>query len=162
MINQSHVERLEKYRIRGQLLLLLGALIGGGASVFWPLEAKAQVPSPAPTVGKAVPAKHKSLVWIPIAELVGMVLILTIVISLRVWCRVHQGRAAIVPAEEPILDVAIEDELPPPPITFRCSVCKKGLRVKADLVGKKVKCSRCGQAVRVPDARMGEASPLSS
>ena len=134
-----------------QLLLMLGALIGDG---FSPLDTNVQA---APILPVAVSVKPKSLVWIPISEMVGMVLTLALVIGSWVWFRVRQG-AANVPAEEPILDTAIEDEVPSPPITFRCPACQKRLKARADLGGKKVRCSQCGQAVRVPGNKRGEAS----
>jgi len=66
---------------RGQFLLLLGALIGGGAGVFSPPDTNAQSPVRAPTESPAAPAKPKSLVWIPKAEFVGMLLTLALVVG---------------------------------------------------------------------------------
>ncbi len=50
--------------------------------------------------------------------------------------------------------------LPPPPLpsaegdsimlSLACPECAKGLKVKPELAGKKVKCPQCGEAVRVP------------
>ena len=57
--------------------------------------------------------------------------------------------------EEPILDTAIEEEEPPPPISFRCPACKKGLKVKAELAGKKVKCRQCAKVIVVPVPKTG-------
>ncbi len=137
MINRPAVVR--------QLFLVLGVLVGHG---FSPLDANVQA---APILPLAVSARPRSLLWIPISEMVGMVLTLALVISLWVWFRVRRG-AANVPDEEPILDTAIEDNVPPP-IIFRCSVCQKRLKARADLGGKRVRCSQCGQPVRVPSTK---------
>src|SRR5262249_57314267 len=37
-------------------------------------------------------------------------------------------------------------------IPFQCSGCGKNLQVKDESAGKKVKCPRCGQLVRAPEA----------
>jgi WD40 repeat protein len=110
---------------------------------------------------QAAPSKPKSLAWIPIAEMIGLAITLTLVIGLGVWMRVRQGRTSKLAVDEPIIDTpyeeedpiidtAIEEEEPPPPITFRCFACKKGLKVKAELAGKKVRCRQCGKIVPVP------------
>ena len=47
-------------------------------------------------------------------------------------------------------------------ITFRCenAACKKTLRVKEDLVGKRVKCPKCGHKMPVPAQELAaEAEP---
>jgi hypothetical protein len=144
MINQPAVVR--------QLVLVLGLLIGDG---FLPPDTNAQA---APILPLAVSARPKSLVWIPISEMVGMVLTLALVISLWVWLRVRQG-AANVPADEPILDTAIEDEAFPPAIIGHCPACKKRLKVGGDLAGKKLKCSHCGQPIRIPEKKCSHHVP---
>ncbi len=42
-------------------------------------------------------------------------------------------------------------------VSFPCSECGKGLKAKVELAGKKVKCSGCGKAVRVPDCEPGQS-----
>ena len=126
-----------------------------------------QQTAPAPVA----PPKPKSLSWIPISEIVGLVLTVTLVFGLGVWMRVRQGRAGHVQQEEavidtpyeeeePIIDEAIEEEEPPPPITFRCAACKKGLKVRAELAGKKVKCRQCGKIVQVPTPQKGGSEQI--
>jgi DNA-directed RNA polymerase subunit RPC12/RpoP len=43
-----------------------------------------------------------------------------------------------------------------PFIAFTCSECGKKLKTKSGMVGKKVKCSKCGKAVLVPPAKAGQ------
>jgi len=103
----------------------------------------------------------KSLVWIPVSEFVGMLITLAVVIAIGVWLRVRENRAAKRLADEPVLDTPIEEEEPiidtaieepqaPPPVAFHCPLCRRGLKAKAELAGKKVKCRQCGKAVLVP------------
>ncbi|HTU93406.1 MAG TPA: protein kinase, partial [Gemmataceae bacterium] len=44
-----------------------------------------------------------------------------------------------------------------PPVSVRCSGCEKMLKLKPDLAGKKIKCPKCGNVVRVPQA---ESTPF--
>jgi DNA-directed RNA polymerase subunit RPC12/RpoP len=49
----------------------------------------------------------------------------------------------------------------PAPVSFSCSACGKGLRATAELAGKKVKCTQCGEAALVPEptpTQSGEAA----
>jgi hypothetical protein len=39
---------------------------------------------------------------------------------------------------------------PPRAVTFRCPSCRRKFSTKPELVGKKIRCNRCGKGVRVP------------
>src|SRR3954469_1439796 len=41
------------------------------------------------------------------------------------------------------------------PILFQCPGCKKNLKTKDELAGKRIKCPGCGEHVPVPAARVG-------
>jgi predicted RNA-binding Zn-ribbon protein involved in translation (DUF1610 family) len=43
--------------------------------------------------------------------------------------------------------------VPPPVVTFRCPACQRKFVTKAELAGKKIRCSGCGAGVRVPAAQ---------
>jgi hypothetical protein len=43
-------------------------------------------------------------------------------------------------------------------LTFPCPNCGKGLKARPELVGKKVKCRQCGEAVLVPEAASGDST----
>lgn len=160
MTNKPTILRKEK-----KLVLLLSATLAVGMALWSCGEANAQPPAPR-VMPPLAASDHKSLVWIPVSEFVGMVLTLAVVIAIGVWLRVHQGRAAKQAADEPILDTPIEeDDEPildttieepevPPPVTFRCPACRRGLKARADLAGKKVKCRQCGKPVLVPISRV--------
>jgi hypothetical protein len=47
-------------------------------------------------------------------------------------------------------------------ITFRCTSCKQGLKVGADKAGRKVKCTKCGTALTVPDPSAPKPAPKPS
>ena len=44
-------------------------------------------------------------------------------------------------------------------ILFECPACTKGLRVKPELAGKKVKCPKCAETVRCPPRRLPRCPP---
>jgi hypothetical protein len=105
-------------------------------------------------------SEAKSLVWIPVSEFVGMLITIAVVIAVGVFLRVRMARAARQLADEPILDTPLEEdeaiidtaieETEVPPVAFRCPLCRRGLKAKAELAGKKVKCRQCGKPVLVP------------
>jgi hypothetical protein len=89
-------------------------------------------------------AKSGGTGWLAVPALAGLVIALT----LGVWLYLRQsGRAARVPARAPT------------PVA--CPGCGKGLKVKAELAGKKVKCPQCGQGVPIPHAGAGEPGAAS-
>jgi DNA-directed RNA polymerase subunit RPC12/RpoP len=47
-------------------------------------------------------------------------------------------------------------------VVFSCSGCGKNVRARAALLGKKVRCPQCGQAVLVPRTSADEAGRISS
>src|SRR5262249_2106614 len=55
------------------------------------------------------------------------------------------------PAHAPLEDApTLPPHQPDTRLTFACPACRKGLKVKGELAGKKVKCPHCQQAVQVP------------
>ena len=79
------------------------------------------------------------------------ILSFVLVVPLGVWLYVRYRRLihhqqTVVAARERTA------EAPLPPLAFACSTCGKMLKAKAELAGKKVKCSQCGQPVPVPQS----------
>jgi WD40 repeat protein len=121
---------------------------------------------PQPVQPTAQP-KPQSLAWLPMAEFIGMLITLAMVIGLGVWFRLRSPSVLVLaPADdepildtplpddyddEPILDTPYEPEEELPPVSFQCVACGKKLKAKAELVGKKVKCKQCGKVVPVPN-----------
>jgi eukaryotic-like serine/threonine-protein kinase len=74
--------------------------------------------------------------WLVAAvELLGLAIMLACGIGVGVWLYVRRRRRRTVA----------------PLISLSCSTCGKKLRARAELAGKKVKCTQCGQAVLVPN-----------
>jgi eukaryotic-like serine/threonine-protein kinase len=98
--------------------------------------------------------------WLVATELLGLVFTISILIVLGVWLYGRQHRhAAQLPAHAATPDQP--PELEAPPISLACFACGKNLKVKAELAGKKVKCSQCGKAVLVPEIKPDAAIRLS-
>ena len=72
------------------------------------------------------------------------------------WLYLRHSHASAVPLSAPpiIQDGAANLEAAPLVISFSCT-CGKNLKAKAELAGKKVKCSQCGKAVLVPGIKAG-------
>jgi serine/threonine-protein kinase len=116
-------------------------------------------PAPAPAERPAAPPqKAGAKGWLAAAGLLGLALSVT----LAVWLCVRRSRrAARVPAGAPVPGGQARPTTSGPPIPFPCPGCGKGLKARADLAGRKVKCPQCGQAVLVPGARPAEAGGTS-
>jgi hypothetical protein len=94
----------------------------------------------------AAPAEQTGgLNWLLALELLGLLLCLAVACSLGVWLYRRQAAATRTSPSNTTPAIA----------SFQC-VCGKKLNVKADLAGKKVKCSQCGQAILVPGTRLRE------
>ena len=74
---------------------------------------------------------------------------LGVVGALAMWLMVRRRRPAktilLAPVPEPPATLPA-----PSPLAFSCPHCEKNLRARAELAGKKVKCSQCGKPVPVP------------
>jgi serine/threonine protein kinase len=71
-------------------------------------------------------------------------------LGLGVWLLLRSRRD---PAEQQATDSAAKPDHPAaamPLIAFNCSGCARGLKARAEIAGKKIKCPHCGTAVRVP------------
>jgi hypothetical protein len=140
---------------------------GAGGAVVVAAEAKGPVPigeaaGPRPTrdvPGAPVPDAPEQAAqartgrgWVAGVVLLGLV----VTLSLAVWLYVRQGRRAAeapVPASVPVQQARTEAA----PVVFTCPGCGKGLKARAALAGKKVKCPRCGTAALVAAAEPGGA-----
>jgi DNA-directed RNA polymerase subunit RPC12/RpoP len=91
--------------------------------------------------------------WIWLVLLSGMGLAAALVLILAAGLLVANRRAAKM-AESSIATNPPKDAVPF--IAFTCSECGKKLKTKSGMVGKKVKCSKCGKAVLVPPAKAGQ------
>jgi hypothetical protein len=101
--------------------------------------------SSATVSGTTAPAQAESKSWLLPIELVGLALGLTLAAGLGVWFYRRQNRGA---KESPAV------------VFFSC-FCGKQLKAKAELAGKKVKCTQCGQAALVPEINRNEAGRAS-
>jgi serine/threonine protein kinase/DNA-directed RNA polymerase subunit RPC12/RpoP len=92
--------------------------------------------------------------WLGIAKLFGLIIACALAIALGGWLFWRQSRR---PETMPDLaagpDTSSGMEAIPPPISFSCAACGKQLKAKAELAGKKVKCSQCDTPVLVPRPR---------
>jgi hypothetical protein len=88
-----------------------------------------------------------SRLWLAAGGLVGAMICLA---TLTVWyVAARSRRAGPAPSTAPAgrEQTASAESAP---VSFPCCVCGKGLRVRADLAGKQVRCPRCSQPNRVP------------
>jgi serine/threonine-protein kinase len=82
--------------------------------------------------------------WLTVVEILALVLALA---GLGGWFFLpRQRRSGQAPAGEAVAPV----EPAAAPVIVSCPACGKKLKVRAELAGKKVKCSGCGRAVAVP------------
>lgn len=121
--------RVTDFRIRADEL-------PGAPLANQPVQAAAQ---PAPIA----PGPGNSRMGLLAALAVGLVLCVAFV----VWVVVRKRRSASGPASAPAAT-----------ISFACPSCAKPLKIRADLIGKRVKCSQCSAAITVPISESGVAS----
>jgi Protein of unknown function (DUF1583) len=144
-------------------LVRLGANPGGAPEPvdlrIVDLRVRSETPIPVPEQAfdpaspSATQPKGWRRAWLGAAGIVG---VLVAVSLLGVWLYVRHGRRARkAPATVPVQDEPAKQEAPPPPLSFVCPGCRKKLKVRAELAGKKVKCPQCARAVPVPGAREG-------
>src|SRR5262249_33099848 len=77
------------------------------------------------------PTPQKTMVQIWLA--LGVAMLVAVPLCLVLWRHLRPGRQEAVAH-----------------IPFRCSACKRSLKAKTALAGKKIKCPQCAQAVEVP------------
>jgi DNA-directed RNA polymerase subunit RPC12/RpoP/dipeptidyl aminopeptidase/acylaminoacyl peptidase len=103
------------------------------------------------------PVKTAGMSWFLVLGFLSLVFAAAVVILLGVWFYLRHRRSA----EELPLPGAGRDspaELDAPAtVSFSCGACGKTLRAKAQLAGKKVRCSQCGEPVVVPSLQAGNA-----
>ena len=88
---------------------------------------------------------------------IGLLVTLTL-ISLGAWYYVRRSRRALptpVPAANP--DTPALPQEAAPIVSFACPGCRKTIKARAELAGKKGKCPQCGKVLVVPRAQTGEA-----
>ncbi|HZZ78391.1 MAG TPA: DUF1583 domain-containing protein [Gemmataceae bacterium] len=102
-------------------------------------------PPPTPTPDRPAMGGHTSLL-IMIGLILAFTLLAMIGLSIYLWRGARRNRVkASEPAEAP------------QPVGFPCPDCRKKLTVKPGLVGKMVKCPRCGKAILVTESAEGGA-----
>jgi serine/threonine protein kinase len=89
--------------------------------------------------------------WLVAGVFLAVVLGLAVV-GLKLWQSARKRGPAAAPAAGDRTDPAVVPDF----ISLSCPDCKKTLKVRPALCGKRVKCPGCGQAVRVPAAEAGE------
>jgi serine/threonine protein kinase len=106
--------------------------------------------APVPTLTVESPPKSNSSLLA--VELLGALLAIIMLVGLGAWLYVRSNgrKEQQAPAE------AVAQ-----PISFACLACGKNLKAKAELVGKKVKCTQCGQPALVVETKAGQADDLS-
>ena len=109
---------------------------------------------PASSATPLTPAeKTERNLWLPAAELLGLGLTLTLACALGIWLYLRHSRRETMLADVPVAPAKQGTSLAPVPvISFACAACGKNLKAQGELGGKKVKCTKCGQAVLVPVA----------
>jgi serine/threonine-protein kinase len=80
---------------------------------------------------------------LPVAQLLGLGLLLLLLLGLGLWLYQRRRRRAQAQPAAPATA--------PPSVAFQCSTCGKNLKARADLVGKKVRCTQCGSAAVVKE-----------
>jgi WD40 repeat protein len=88
----------------------------------------------------AVAESHGSRLWIILALVGACLCVSGWFLVRRFWPR-DNGRSDCTEA----LEVAELAEEPPQPVIVACSGCGKKLKIRAELVGKRIKCPGCGQ-----------------
>jgi predicted RNA-binding Zn-ribbon protein involved in translation (DUF1610 family) len=94
-----------------------------------------------PAAGLDGTEPSRSNTWLTAAGILGVVLASAVLLGLVVRRRRAAGTAPAAGPGKPAERAAAE-----PAVSFTCSSCGKGLKARAALTGKKVKCPHCGQA----------------
>jgi serine/threonine protein kinase len=139
----------------------IGGVTGGpNASLdarFTDLRVVGEALPGAPAVPVGPPQKAEATHWL--AGVFALGLLGTVALALAVWFGTRRrGRPATV-ASVPNPGAPATTAAP---VAFACASCGKGLKARADLAGKKVKCRHCNQVVLVPPAPSGESTANAS
>ena len=127
--------RLLELRIVGGKLTVLPAKLNAAAPPDAPAEkVPLTMPPVPPEIESDEPQQGRSFWWL-LALIVAMVM-LAAGLAQR-WIR----RKRLL---------AVNGEIAPTLVTFACSACRRNLKARAELAGKKVKCPQCSQATLVP------------
>jgi DNA-directed RNA polymerase subunit RPC12/RpoP len=86
--------------------------------------------------------------WLAAALVIGLAIALAFAVAVGTWLYLRQRRGATEPAA--VREKPADSDAASPSVSFACSDCGKKLKAKAEMAGKKVKCSQCGMAVLVP------------
>jgi uncharacterized protein DUF1583 len=105
--------------------------------------------------------KTRSKGWLAAAAIIG---VLVVVAFLGAWLLARRARrAGKAPAPAAVPDTLVQPAAAAAPLQFACPGCGHGLKVKAELAGKKGKCPKCGHVLFVPapvqEARPGSGPP---
>jgi Protein of unknown function (DUF1583) len=112
-------------------------------------EPAANAPALAPDAAAAQQAAAPNHLWLIVVLVLGLGFILLLPLGVGAWLFLRRGAA---PSSQPTSDLA---EKPATAAVFvPCSACGKKLKVKAEMAGKKVKCTECGKPVIVPGASL--------
>lgn len=108
----------------------------GLADQLWELHSTKDEPPPVVAPPEASPA----MPWWIVGAVAGLAFVFLIVAAIAAFLLLRRRRDS---ASEP-------EEAAEAGITTPCTGCGRVLKVKPSMVGKKVRCARCGQTVRVP------------
>jgi hypothetical protein len=137
--------RLLEFRLDAQDLGRQGRFATAAPPVETPAAPEEVMPGPGES---HIPVGGRRRWW-PISGLI--VVALVSVTALVIWRRA-KGRMTPGPAPARTPSVTTHPASAP---AVRCTHCGKGLKVKDDLAGKKVRCPGCGHSVAVPGTNLG-------
>ena len=117
------------------------------------ITAPKKMPTASPTTGAIPKPSHQTNESPGSGGGLGLVLfiglIITLTVGLCLWFYLRRRLLSEL-ADTSVAPPKPSQENAPTPTTLQCSICKKKLKVKAALAGKKVKCPQCGSAMLVP------------
>jgi DNA-directed RNA polymerase subunit RPC12/RpoP len=119
---------------------------GGLAQAAAKDQPKAKDGAPSPDAPTTNPPGSGSKGWLAVLLLVGLAFILLPALALGAWLYLRQR----LDPPDPSPSAAAKDQPASSSVSLACPDCGKKLKAKAEMAGKKVKCSQCGKAVLVP------------
>jgi hypothetical protein len=136
----------------------LGGQTGGPQSSLDARITDLQISTASPSGSSGASSSAARSGWMAAAKSLGLGTTVALLTGLSGWLYVrHRRRGAVRPASVAAASRPDRPETEAAPISFVCSICGKKLRAKAQLVGKKVKCSQCGAVALIPNAGIGAA-----
>jgi hypothetical protein len=109
------------------------------------------LPDAGPAPGQA-PTRTARRGWLAAAVLMTLLVVLA-VLGQWLWARRRRRRQAPAP------DNPLSAGAPAPLVSLACPGCGHGLKVKAELAGKRGKCPKCGKPVLVRGGAAGASAP---